>query len=217
MSEKIKLILTEEHAIVIKTALECFLRGKLGQFDYMLEVVGGWHLSWEDRREILGFIRDKFAQKAFEEGKPADHYFPVESNASWGIHHPKVTDALVAHKIEKTLDNYLSVTRNGGYWGSTTNFREPWGDDLPEVEGFLKYKDFPLKKVDSKKIHKFCIKKDFKRAWTLVDEIRPKYKIPKGESSQIQWKTVHCDVSGLDLPDEASYFIRVNKPFKNEY
>jgi len=217
MSDKIKLLVSEEQALVIKNACECYCRGTLGQFDYMLEHVGGWHLNWEDRREILNFIREKFTKRALEEGKPADYYFPVNGNSSWGVFHEKAKNGLVAYHVEKVIDNYLSVKRNNGLWGSTTNFSEPWGDNLPEIEGFIKYKDYPLKKADSKKLHKFCAKKDFKGAWAFIDGIRPKYKIPRGESSLIQWKTVHCDVSGLDLPDENSYFIRVNKPSIHEY
>lgn len=212
MSKKIKLIITEEQATVTKTALECFLRGKLGQFDYMLEAVGGWHLSWEDRLEILRFIRDKFTQTALKEGKSADYYFPVESNSSWGIHHPKVSDALVAHKVEKTIDNYLSVTRNGGYWGSTTNFNEPWGDDLPEIEGFLKHKDYYFNKTESKKIHKFCAKKDFKGAFEYIDTLKDKYDIRRGDSGQIRFDTHQDDPDKLGQPIEHSYYLRVQKP-----
>lgn len=208
MSKKIKLIITEEQAIVTKTALECFLRGKLGQFDYMLELIGGWHLGWDDRRDILKFIRAKFTKQALSEGKSADFYFPVESNGSWGIHHPKVPDALVAHNIEKTIENYLSVTRNGGYWGSGTNFSEPYSGDIPEIEGFIKHKDYHFDKRDSKKIHTRCKNKDYKGAYELIDSLAEKYDIRRGDSSEIKFETYAGDGS----PIEASYYLRVHKP-----
>jgi hypothetical protein len=217
MSEKIKLLITEEQATVIKRACECYCRGKLGQFDYMLEFIGGYHLDHDRRDSIQSFIRKQFVDQAVQEGKPRDYYFPESTSGSWGIHNEKAGDGLVAYQVEKIIDNYLSVKRNNGLWGSTTNFNEPFGDDLPEIEGFIKYKDYPLKKADCKNLHKFCIKKDFKGAWTYVDQIRPKYKIPRGESSSIEWLKNHCDVSGLDSPVEISYFIRVNKPSENEY
>jgi hypothetical protein len=217
MSDKIKLLITEEQATVIKNVCEMYCRGKLGQFDYMIEFVGGSNLDHDRRDAIQSFIRKQFVDQAVQENKPREFYFPEHTSASWGVHNEKAGDGFVAYQVEKIIDNYLSVKRNGGLWGSTTNFSEPFGDNLPEIEGFVKYKDYPLNKVDSKKVHKFCAKKDFKGAWAFIDEIRPKYKIPRGESSLIQWETNHCDVSGLDFPVETSYFIRVNKPSAHEY
>jgi len=216
MSTKIKLIIDEKQAVVIKNALECYCRGKLGQFDYMLEFVGGWHLNWDDRREILEFIRAKFTRKALEEGKPADHYFPTGSNGSWGIHHEKAGDGLDAYKIEKVIDNYLSVTRNGGYWGSGTNFNEPYGDDLAEIEGFEKFKDYKFTKTESKKIHKFCAKKDYKGAFEFIDTLAEKYDIKKGDSSKIMFDSHFCDLSQTNEPIETSYHLRVFKPRAKE-
>lgn len=142
--------------------------------------------------------------------------FPLETNASWGIlQSEKVGDGQLAYEIYQTIRQYTAVKQNGGLFDIYTSTRDPLncsGVSLPEIEGFVTYRDYFFNKTDSKKLHKFCQKKDWAGAFKFIESVKGKYGIKRGDKSQIMWESSHCDVSGLDLPIETSYFLRVDKP-----
>lgn len=147
--------------------------------------------------------------------------FPRETNSSWGIlQKGRVGDGQIAYEVYQTLRQYNAVTLNGGLFDHYTSTQDPlnWsGVNLPEIQGFEKYKDYHFNKAESRKLHKFCEKKDYPAAWKYIDAVlRPKYKIPRGDSAKIQWKENYCDVAQYSWPKDDSYYVRVNKPRKED-
>ena len=110
MSEKIKLVLSEPHAQVVKKSCEAYCRAKLGQFKYALDEIFP-HLDYKRGRAIEEFIRGQFAEQAVEKGYVADYYFPLGSNASWGIGNQKAGDGTLAYEVEKIIGNYRQYVR----------------------------------------------------------------------------------------------------------
>lgn len=212
MNEQIKLVLSEQHAEVVQKACEAYCRAKLGQFKYMLDELFP-HLDYNRGRAIERFIRQEFMDQALCEGKDAEFYFPMSPNASWGVNHEKFGDGALAYEVEKVLENYLAVRKNDGYWGSGTNFSEPLTKDttsLPQIEGFQKYKDFPLNAAKSKKMHSFVSTEQWDKAWTLINNLRKQgYLNYEGGEQKIM-------SLGTENPDAPLYFVRVFKPRRKE-
>lgn len=147
--------------------------------------------------------------------------FPRHSNASWGIlQSEKVGDGQIAYEIYATLRQYTSVKQNGGLFDHYTSTRDPLnysGLELPEIKDFVKHKDYYFNKTESKKLHKFCEKNNWVKAWEYVNKkLIPKYKIPSGESLKIQWGENYCNKTKYSWPKEDSYYLRVFKPRKEE-
>ena len=230
MSDKIKLVLSELHAVVLKKACEAYCRAKLGQFKYALDEIFP-HLDYERGRAIEEFIRGQFREQAIEKGYVPHYYFP--DGYDWGIGNQKVGDGTLAYEVEKVIGNYLSVRRNDGYWGSGTNFSEPLcyrggelvinmggpinDTPLPEIEGFTKYKDFPLSAAKSRKMHVYCVNEQWDKAWDLISKLRDKgYLNYEGGEQKIMWRDSKETIDGKSYPDHESYFVRVFKPRRKE-
>lgn len=224
MSEKIKLVLSEQHSGVVKKACEAYCRGKLGQFRYMLEEIFP-ELDYKRGRAIEEFIRAQFREQAIEEDKPAGFYFPNYSNQHWSIGNEKTGDGTLAYEVEKVIENYLAVKRNDGYWKSGADFNEPLcfkggklsldESSLPEIEDFVKYKDFPLSAAKSRKVHTYCVNNQWDKAWEIIVKLMQKGIINCGSGSGnmvIKW-----EVNPLDnTPNDETYFVRVDKPRRGQ-
>ena len=221
MNDKIKLVLSEKHAKVVQKSCEAYCRGKLGQFRYMLEEIFP-ELSYNRGRAIEEFIRAQFCEQAIQEDKPAEFYFPNYSDQYWSIGNKKTGDGTLAYEVEKVIENYLAVKNNDGYWGSGTNFSSPLcfrngnltdDSDLPKIENFVTYKDFPLSVAKSKRLHTYCVAEQWEKAWGLINNLRKQGKFNyEGGEQKIMWGAKIID--GKERPDETSYFIRVWKPRK---
>ena len=106
----------------------------------------------------------------------------------------------IAYEIKKTIEEYLSVKNNNGFYGSTVNFHGPLkasDEPLPIILEHKNYKDYKLNKRQSAKINKFYAVKDFKKMWEYVDDL--KLNLPKGEKTEI-------------VPSFEGVTIRVYKP-----
>lgn len=173
----------KEHIPVILKALECYQRMKLGQFDYAIDEAFGWKLDHDARQEIHNCARK--------------HLFPEfggNPNVSYGIYNQeKVGDATMAYEIYKVLTRYRAITNNDGWsdWGrSFDKVHSHTGVPLPEVQGFIDYKDFKIPKKLWKKINDAVYyqlvggdEPDWKKVWEVVDKAMPNR--PKGEKSEI--------------------------------
>lgn len=163
--------LSDNHLILISAALETYYRLKSGQVGIALDIAYNNSLSWEDREEI--------------EKKVKSLSFPELGGSFYSFNSPQIGDARLAYEIQKTFDEFLSVKKNDGYYGSGRNFDGPLkatDEPLPEIENFLKYKGFPLDPKISDKVIKLCDKKKFEEAWRLIDTL----KLPKGEKREIK-------------------------------
>jgi hypothetical protein len=131
--------------------------------------------------------------------------FPRELNGSWGISQPECgEEAHIAYEVSSTLRQYRFVSENGGFFKfANRSFDEPLeisDEDLPEIEGFVKYKDYHIDEADSKQLHAFIEDKNWVSAWGYVDTVlRPKYSIPLSHTSS-------------SIQGDNPYYIRVIKP-----
>lgn len=224
MGKKIKLIFSEAHAEVVKKSCEAYCRGKLGQFRYMLEEIFP-ELDYNRGCTIEEFIRAQFREQALEKDFHPEYYFPFHSNQHWSIGNEKIGDGILAYEVEKVIGNYLSVKNNDGYWGVGTNFSEPLcyrggklsldESSLPEIEDFVKYKDFSLTKAKSRRVHTYCVNKQWDKAWEIIVKLMQKGIINCGSGSGnmvIKW-----EVNPLDnTPNDETYFVRVDKPRRRQ-
>jgi hypothetical protein len=208
MSKTTTITFTDKHLTVIQAALEAYSRARMGQFGDWLDETFREHLiHWDTRQEIEYFIRDKFAQMAVKDGKPADYYFPLERNASWGIlQSEKVGNGQLAYEVYQTLRQYTAVTQNGGSFDHYTSTRDPLnysGEPLPEIDGFVKYKDFYLPKKEGDEVKYLYEKEKYSEMWAVIKGVEKELGIPRGDKTQVKFT-------------EDQTFLRVHKPQKVE-
>lgn len=196
--------LTDEHIQVILTALKVLYRMRSGQVGIAIdEVYPDKYISYDDRQIIEKTVRTI----AFKE----IHY----PNSYYGFNSPKLGSGILAFEIEKTLDEYLSVKNNDGYWGTGCNFHGPikaTQEPLPIIEGFRDYKDFPLTRAQTKKILPHYHDNDYKKMWEAYDGL--KLNLPKGEKYQIttgQFEGKDMAVGGSN----ERVIVRITKPRKD--
>lgn len=185
MSNTVKL--TDKHLAVINTALEVYYRLKSGQINIALDEA----FSHSIDREELNYI-EKTIRKNTHKNLPI--------SAAYGFNSPEIGDARIAYEIKKTIEEYLSVKNNNGFYGSTVNFHGPLkasDEPLPVILEHKGYKDYKLNKRQSSKINKLYASKDFKKMWEYVDGL--KLNLPKGEKTEI-------------VPSLEGVTIRVYKP-----
>ena len=188
MSNTVKL--TDKHLAVISTALEVYYRLKSGQINIALDEAFSYSIDREELNDIEKIIR-----------KSTHKDLPI--GAAYGFNCPEIGDARIAYEIKKTIEEYLSVKNNNGFYGSTVNFHGPLkasDEPLPIILEHKNYKDYKLNKRQSAKINKFYAVKDFKKMWEYVDGL--KLNLPKGEKTEI-------------VPSFEGVTIRVYKPRKN--
>ncbi len=170
-----KVFLTDKHISVILAALRTYYRLRSGQVGIAMdEAYSDKNISYDDREIIEKVVRTI----AFKEIQHPHSYY--------GFSSPQLKDGSLAFEIEKTLNEYLSVKNNDGYWGSGCNFNGPLKatqEPLPIIEGFADYKDFPLTRAQTKKILPYYHNNDYKKMWEAYDSL--KLGLPKGEKYQI--------------------------------
>lgn len=149
-----KLLLTEEQLSTVQTALEAYSRMKMGQIGYgMMEIFPSTYP--ETTRSIEGFVRNVINYEDVQRGR--EPTFPSDSNASWGYGHQKAGDGSEAFVIMQAIRQFLAVNRNDGYFDpSFVTYDDPMtfgreGKHVPEIEGFIKYKDYYLDSPDKNK------------------------------------------------------------------
>jgi len=171
----IKIQFSPEHLPVLEKALEIYTRLRLGQIGIALE------MSMDEIHPRFKFEEiDILAKKALFPG--------LSSNSSYGIGSPKVGDGQIAYEVRKVLENFLSVKRNRGFWGSGVNFNEPLsysGIPFPKVEGFKKYMDFKIPPKVAALASKHFKKGEYETAWNEIDKWK---KSSKGIVSKISYE-----------------------------
>lgn len=192
---------TDKQLQVIVTALEVFYRLRSGQVGMAIdEAYRDKGISYDDREIIEKVVR----YIAFKEIKHPNSYY--------GFSSPELKDGTLAYEIEKTLDEYLSVKNNDGYWGSGCNFNGPLKttqEPLPIIEGFKDYEDFPLTRAQSKKIVPHYQNNDYKKMWEAYDKL--KLGLPKGEKYQILTDIAMGEKNEI----WERVFVRITKPRKD--
>lgn len=159
--------LSDAHLGVINTALEVYSRLRSGQIRMALNT------AYIDKQHVA----DSFAKETEIENLIKKAYFPelVRTGSYYSFSSPEMGNARIGYEILKTFEEFLSVKKNGGYYGTGTNFygplkasNEPW----PEVVGFNKYKDFPLTKKQSIEVRKLAEDKKFSEMWDYIRAIK---------------------------------------------
>ena len=123
-------------------------------------------------------------------------------DTSYGFNSPQIGNGTIAYEITKTIDEYLSVKRNDGYYGHTVDFSGPLkasDEPLPKILEHKNYKDFVFDKKQSAKANKLYSSKNFDKLWEYVYASFPD--LPKGEKIEI-------------IPSFANVTVRVYKPRK---
>lgn len=185
----------KEHIPTILKALECYQRMKLGQFDYAIDEAFGWKLDHDARQEIHNCARK--------------HLFPEfenNPNVSYGIYNQeKVGDATMAYEIYKVLTRYRAITNNDGWsdWGrSFDKVHSHTGVPLPEVQGFIDYKDFKIPRKLWQRLDaaiEGVNGANWRDIWDAIDKAMPN--LPKGEKSEL-------------VEDYEGWVVRVHSPIK---
>lgn len=189
MSNTVKL--TDKHLAVINTALEVYYRLKSGQINIALDEAFNYSIDREELDNIEKIIRK-------------NTHKDLPSNAAYGFNSPEIGGARIAYEIKKTIEEYLSVKNNNGFYGSTVNFHGPLkasDEPLPVILEHKSYKDYKLNKRQSSKVNKLINQKKFTQMWEYIDSL--KLNLPKGESTEV--------ISSFD-----GVSIRVWKPRKKE-
>ena len=173
---------TDKHLAVINTALEVYYRLRSGQINMALDAAFNYSI---DRDELD--IIEKLIRKSTHNAKRVAMGLPkLPTNAAYGFNSPEIGDAVIACEILKTIEEYLAVKNNDGFYGSTVNFRGPLkasDEPLPIILEHKNYKDYMLNKKQSAKINKLYATKDFNKMWEYVDSL--KLNLPKGEKTEI--------------------------------
>lgn len=204
-----KVSLTVDHMRVIIEAIEAFNRAQMGQFDIWLEkvflsqindpyfkkFVSDSVLKWDKRKDINQTLRRAIFK----------HELLANSTSSGAGLTNLSQDAKLGHEIYEALNQFVSVQDNDGWWGFFHNFDDPakWSgtdDPLPEIEGFVKHKDFPIK--NQKEIKEAVEKEDYRRAWEIANE-------EIGEKIRHEGKEIQKTRDG-------TYFVRITKPRKKD-
>lgn len=163
--------LSDKHLNVIAKALEVYYRMRSGQIGIALDVAYNYSLSWEEKDALETIVKLIAFKGELKDGR------------SYGIGHSKIGDASVAYDIRKTFEEFLAVTNNDGYYEHTSEFDGPLrtsNEPVPEVVGFVRYKDFHLSKelsIEANRLHK---EKKFNELWQYIDSLE----IPKGSKSE---------------------------------
>ncbi len=171
---------------IVQKALEIYARGRMGQFDVMIDEMFLEHLiGWENRQDISRFIRSKLFNRENE------HIFSQNVNASHGISNPLVGDGQLAYEIGSVIRQYKAIKRNDGFFSDSysVDFHDPLkltGEKLPEIVGFNKYVDFEVEaftdRTQYESIYNAFLIKDYKSMWEFIDRYM---KLPKCERKEV--------------------------------
>lgn len=182
--------LSDKHLEVIRDALETYFRMKLGQVATALDIVYDYKLDYDKSYSIESIVKAMVLPEIASRG------------TSYSFNSPQIGDGTIAYEITKTIDEYLSVKKNDGYYGHTVDFSGPLKaseEPLPEILDHKNYKDFEMDKKQSAKANKLYSSKNFDKLWEYVNEVFPK--LPKGQKVEI-------------IPSFKCVTVRVTKPRK---
>ena len=152
----------EEELRKITKALEAYERFRMGQVNTALDIYFDYKfLAYNTRENTHRAVRAILFPK-------------LAYTASYGIGNKEVGDGNLAYEIYKVLDQFLAVTRNGGFFDSAfVNFQGPLQvtkEPFPVVLDFKPYKDVPIPKKMHKEIKEFAKKKNWWGMWELIDK-----------------------------------------------
>jgi hypothetical protein len=185
--------LSDKHLETIRDALETYFRMKTGQISIALDIVYNYKLNHYQTDSIESIIKTLALPEIASRG------------TSYSFNSEQIKDGKIAYEITKTIDEYLSVKNNDGYYGHTVDFSGPLkasDEPLPEILEHKNYKDFVFDKKQSAKANKLYSTKNFDKLWEYVYSSFPD--LPKGEKIEI-------------IPSFANVTVRVYKPRrKNE-
>ncbi len=182
--------LSDKHLEVIRDALETYFRMKTGQVSIALDTVYDYKFNHEQGQAIESLVKAIILPEIASRG------------TSYSFNSPQIGDGTIAYEITKTIDEYLSVKRNDGYYGHTVDFSGPLKaseEPLPEILDHKNYKDFEMDKKQSTKANKLYSSKNFDKLWEYIYEVFPK--LPKGQKIEI-------------VPSFKNTIVRVTKPRK---
>jgi hypothetical protein len=182
--------LSDKHLQVIRDALETYFRMKTGQVSIALDLVYDYKLNHEKTQALESLVKAMVLPEIADRG------------VSYSFNSPQIGEGIVAYEITKVIDEYLSVKRNDGYYGSSVDFSGPLkasDEPLPEILEHKNYKDFVFDKKQSAKANKLYSSKNFDKLWEYVYSIFTD--LPKGEKTEI-------------IPSFSNVTVRVYKPRK---
>ena len=162
--------LSDNHLEVINKALETYYRLKSGQVNMAMETAYDYAINHDDTHFIEYTVRNSLPQ--FKDMHP---------DAAYGVGCKEIGDASLAYEIRKTFQEYLSVKKNDGYYGTTVDFDGPvkiTDEPLPVVTNFKNYKEYPLNREQSDKAIELINKKDANKIWDYIHSLDlglPKY------------------------------------------
>lgn len=217
--EKYSLRLTKNQLSVVRRALEVFERAQLGQFKISLEQIFQFEPDKEYRKNLKEVGRDEYnAMEQLlktvifnrESGAQQSHsYFGITGTSE---------SAKISYEIDKVIDQFLAVERNGGYWETMHRcYDDPLDlsqEPIPEIVEFKKYKDYPIPKEHWDKLRKLWAHGDLNSMWDIV-----KPYIPEDiEASEIEIYPFSNKLAPKDI--NGNYFddicIRMWKPRKKD-
>ena len=150
--------LTDNHLSVIIKALEVYYRLRSGQISMAIsEAFKDRIIDW-DKKDLI----ERHVQSATHPDR-----------LTFGVGHEKLKDANLGYEILKTLEEFLSVKKNGGYWGNGVNFNgalKVTQEPLPKIEGFNQFKDVFLTSKESQLLYKHIKNSNWSDAWAIVDK-----------------------------------------------
>jgi hypothetical protein len=135
------------------------------------------------------------------------------ANSSFGVGCPEMKGGTIAWEIKKAIEEFLHYERNDGYRDMGVD-----GDGVLNISGIpnakilnplilssFKYwmpqKQFRIPQKYQSKMSNIIFKKDYKKAWELVDQIFKNKPLPKGSNYKIE------ELAG-------TYYVVVDKPIK---
>lgn len=195
--------LSDRHLSTIIKALEVYYRLKSGQIHIALNTAYDYDLSYKAADAAQEFVRGLLPE-----------FKDFDRNSSYGVGAKELGDANIAYEINKTFQEYLSVKKNDGYYGSTVDFYGPLkvsDEPLPVIREHKPYKDFPFTRKQSAKLLKLIDTKDYTKLWNLVKKMSPD--LPNGEKQEIVLDIFREDM--LYGGDNRRVVVRVHKPQKS--
>jgi hypothetical protein len=198
-----KITLSEPQIQVILAALEAFQRFRINQPKTALEQIfpKQYHdLDWDKMEELCRPIQQAFFPDYPPNGGPGI------CNSSIG------KEPQIAYEIQKQIEQYLALKKNGGYFGSGREFDgadlNPSGEPPPKIEGLeeMKYKDFLVPEECQDTIRHLIENKSYPKLWQIINDALPD--LPRGDKMEVINKFMD------DNGDFRLFHVRVYKPRK---
>jgi hypothetical protein len=214
--------LTLKHLKLIRDAVEMYSRLRSGQIDTALDIVYlDKFLCPEEKQLISSVVIDTVfpSKRKFENISEFDkNSYPInlaikrpalEGTQFFSVSSKEIGRGGMAYEIQKTLDQFLAVHFNNGFFNPVfRQFDDPCkvsDEPLPEIVGFKKTKEFYIEDPEiNLEIHKNFLNKLPEKVWKIVDEYF-QGSLPQGESSQICYDN-----------SSSKYYVEVRKPIDSK-